>query len=126
MLSLTIYLVRNQEGKYFRRKGFGGGGESWTEDVSKARVYVGDKLSQARGVVSFFANKHPAYGVPDIVELIATESKVLDEEERVRKTLKERAKRKEESVLRKKRHDLDKAEKALDKAKSDLDKLRNK
>jgi hypothetical protein len=41
--------------------------------------------------VSYFANNYPEYGVPEIVELYVTTSKVLDETKRVKKAQDKRA-----------------------------------
>jgi hypothetical protein len=83
MATLTIYAVRNREGRYFRAKGYGGGGDSWVDGLETARLYV--KLGPARSVVSWFAKHHPTFGVPLIVEFTATETGTVDESERVAK-----------------------------------------
>lgn len=81
MDDITIYAVRNSEGKWFRRKGYGGYGETWTDQFSLARIYT--KIGPARGVVSFFANNYPKYGTPDIVQFHVSCCHVLDETSRV-------------------------------------------
>jgi hypothetical protein len=91
MATLTIYAVRNREGRYFRAKGYLSRGASWVDGLETARLYV--KLGPARSIVSWFAKNHPTYGVPLIVEFTATETKVLDESERVAKGVAKRMER---------------------------------
>ena len=81
--TLTLYAVRNREGKWFRAKGYGGYGDTWTPDIGKAKLY--SKIAQARGRVTFFATSWPEHGTPDLVEFTATESRVMPEAERVKK-----------------------------------------
>lgn len=80
---LLFFGVRSKDGKWFRRKGFSGYGESWVSELTKARIY--NKIGHARQIVSFFAERHPSYGVPDVVEFKVTESRVIDETERFQK-----------------------------------------
>ncbi len=122
LTKLELYVVRNKEGKFFRRKGYGGSGNSWVDDVALARFYV--KIGGARAIVGFYASNYPAFGVPDIVKLTASESEVLDETERVKKSLAKKQKAKEEADLRNKKYALDRAQADFEKAKKDLDKLR--
>jgi hypothetical protein len=80
---LCFFGVRNRDGQWFRRKGYGGSGDSWVVDLKKARIY--NKIGPARAVVSFFAERYPSYGVPAIVEFKVQESRVIDETERFQK-----------------------------------------
>jgi len=82
---LTMYAVRNKDGQYFRSKGYCGSGETWVDDIKKARIYP--KPGPARAQVTFFAGAYPKYGVPDIVELRVTEVVAVDEAVRVKKAL---------------------------------------
>ena len=82
---MELYVLKNQEGKYFRAKGYGGSGETWVPEIKSARLY--GNLGPARTQVTFFASKHPAHGVPEIIVLRVTESHVLDEKDRVEKAL---------------------------------------
>jgi hypothetical protein len=74
---VKIYAVQNKEGKFFRAKGYGGSGESWTDDVKKARLYL--KQAPASRTVSYFAEHWPEFGVPSLVELSVGEVKILDQ-----------------------------------------------
>lgn len=76
-----FYVVRNDEGEFFRRKGFSGGGNSWSKDPKRARVYT--EIGKARAVVTWFAKNHPSYAVPEIVIFEAVPVKVIDETDRV-------------------------------------------
>lgn len=89
--TLTLYAVRNREGKWFRSKGYGGYGDTWTSDIGKAKLYA--KIGQARGRASFFATRWPEHDTPDIVEFTATETRVLPEGERVQWVAKKKAER---------------------------------
>jgi len=94
---LILYVVRNREGKFFRRKGFGGGGDSWVEDIRKARIF--GKIAGARAVVGFFSKQAAQYGLPEIVPMVALICKPIDETERIRvrdEKAKETALRREE------------------------------
>ena len=66
---MKLYAVRNQEGKYFRAKGYGGYGNSWVKELEKAKLY--SKLAQARSRVTWWYNAYPDYGICDIVVLEA-------------------------------------------------------
>jgi len=116
---LTLYAVRNKEGKWFRRKGYGGYGETWTEDFSAARVY--NKPGPARGVVSWFANRYPEYGAPDLVALKISEVVVLDEAERVKTKRESRAAREKKADERRAKEKLEYAQREYDKAKANLE-----
>lgn len=88
---MLFYFVQNQDGQYFRRKGYGGAGDSWTDDIEKGRAYT--KIGQARSVVTWFAERYPEYDVPKIAIFEAKRIDTIDETVRVRvvKAKKERA-----------------------------------
>ena len=92
---LTFYIVKSKDGKYFRAKGYSGYGQSWVDDIQSAKVY--QKVGPARTQVTFWASEWPDYGVPDIIELTVTGSKVLDEGDRVKKALVKKKKAKAQS-----------------------------
>ena len=83
MSELRLYAVRNQEGQWFRAKGYGGYGKTWVDDIMRAKLYT--HIGQARSRVTYFATEWPEYGIPNIVEFTVTESRVLDEQDRVGK-----------------------------------------
>ncbi len=79
LANVKVYAVQDREGKFFRAKGYGGSGDSWTDDPKKARLYL--KQSPASRIVSYFAQHHPTYGVPSLVEISTGEIKVIDQTE---------------------------------------------
>ena len=83
-VELSVYVVRNKEGKFFRAKGYSGHGDTWVDEISECKIYP--KIGSARRTVTWFANNHPKYGIPDLVELKISEGVVLDEADRVQKS----------------------------------------
>lgn len=98
-LDICVYLIKNQEGKYFRAKGYHGYGESWVEDIKKARVNT--KIGPARSVVTFFGKWKEEFGVANIIEFKLINGTILDETKRVSKALN---KIKKEKIIQEKRH----------------------
>jgi hypothetical protein len=92
MEDLELYVVRNKEGKYFRSKGYGGYGSNWVDELKKARIYA--KIGPARSQVSFWGTNYPQYGIPEIVVLTVAATKVLQEDDRVKKAAIRRKKEK--------------------------------
>lgn len=78
---VLFYAVRSQDNQYFRRKGFGAYGESWTDDLKAARIYT--QIGHARAIVTWFAKNHPSYGIARLVVFRATEIEVVEETKRV-------------------------------------------
>ena len=89
-MDLKLYVVVNQDGYFFRAKGYGGFGNSWVADVQKARIYA--KIGPARSTVSYFAKEHPQFGIPEIHQLNVASTIILDEKDRVIKAIKAREK----------------------------------
>jgi hypothetical protein len=85
MDTLELYAVRNKKGQYLRSKGYGGYGPSWVDELQKAKIYP--RIGPARSQVTFWTNNYPGYGTPEIVVLTVSASKVLNEEERVKKAI---------------------------------------
>lgn len=119
---LKFYVVRNQEGQYFRRKGYGGYGPSWVDDIKKARTYV--NIGGARGVVTFYATRFPKYGVPDIVVFRTVESEVLDEAKRIADVKEKKRIAEEKRLLRRKEAELKRAQEEFARAQMNLEKAR--
>jgi hypothetical protein len=122
LLQLLVYIVRNQEGKYCRTKGYGGYGSTWVDDILKAKVYT--KLSGARTRVGYFANAWPQYGVPSIIKLTVTEVEVLDESDRVSKAREDKRKKEATREATIQRAKLRHAQESYERAKKELDKLK--
>lgn len=79
--SFELFAVQSADGKWFRRKGYGGYGETWCDERHKARIYT--KIGQARAQVTYFANHFPSFSVPHVVRLVVSAVEVVDESERV-------------------------------------------
>ncbi len=84
---MNLYVVRSQDGRFFRAKGLGGGGQTWVDSLDRAKFYP--KVGQAKARVTFFAKAYPEFGVPDILEftLDVSQAKVLDMTEQTKKSL---------------------------------------
>ncbi|MFW6122533.1 MAG: hypothetical protein ACOC80_16760 [Petrotogales bacterium] len=118
---IKLYAVRNKEGNWFRAKGYGGYGKTWTCDIKRARLYA--KIAPARSQVTFFANKWPEYGIPDIVEFSIGEVKILDETERVKKKQKEKIEYEKKQKILRQEWQTKRAKEKLLKAQEELDRL---
>lgn len=96
---MTIYLVQNN-GQFFRAKGYGGSGDSWVDTMDKARIYT--KIGPAKATVTFFARQYPQFGTPQILafELDVTKATVMDMTESTSKRIaaKQQAKLKREKA----------------------------
>lgn len=113
----TFYIVMNSEGKFFRRKGYGGYGESWVDEPTTARIYV--KLGTARGTVTFFS-KNPAYPPPQILKISIGSIEVMDETKRLAKSAERKVKLAATRELREKKAALERAAQDLERAKQKL------
>ena len=118
---MELYAVRNQAGKYFRAKGYGGYGDTWVAEIDSARIYT--KIKTARAQVTYFANAYPQYGTPDLVKLVVTDVVVVDETARVeeQRAKKKRAEARHEARRRKEKLTL--AHKEYEAAKKRLEEL---
>lgn len=121
---ISFYVVRNSEGKYFRRKGYMGSGNTWVENIATARIWV--KLSGARSVVTFFANSYPEYPVPSILKMNIGSVEVLDEAERVAKAKAKKKKDLETRELKSRKYALDTAKRQYEDAKSRYEREKKK
>jgi hypothetical protein len=75
---VCFYAVRNGDGKWLRTKGRRGYGSKWTSKIQEAKFYP--NAATAKGQATFFANRWPEHGVPDVVVFTATEAGVLTDE----------------------------------------------
>ena len=117
---LVLYVVRNSKGQYFRAKGFSGSGDSWVDDINKAKIY--GKIGGARSTVTYFA-QNPKYPVPDIVKLGVTGMEVIDETARVKKVLDKKAKEEQEREAINAKRQLEEAKARLASAQAELKRL---
>jgi hypothetical protein len=102
---LKVYMVQNQDGQYYRAKGFGGFGDTWVGDITKARIYV--NIRYARSAVTFFATNYPEFKPPTILEFELGTPKILDETVRIEKQKKKNLFRKENEEKRKLQREID-------------------
>lgn len=79
---LELYVVRNQDGKFFRAKGINGSGESWVDDLKRARIYA--KIGPARSCVTFFS-KSKSYDPPAILKLTIVGAEIVNDSKHRRK-----------------------------------------
>lgn len=95
VLDLNFYAVRSKDGKWLKAKkaynsyGSSGGGDSWTDDIAKAKIY--SKPGPAKSQITFWATNYPTYGVPDLVMITTGKCVFLDQAERVAKAVVDKA-----------------------------------
>jgi hypothetical protein len=92
--NLKFYAVRSRDGKWLRRKGIDGWGDSWVDELTKARIY--NRPGPARAQISYWFSNYPSYGCPDLVVFTAGISEIINEEERL---LKARAKQEKKAGI---------------------------
>lgn len=83
MDTLNFFAVRNRDGKWLRRKGYGGYGECWVDDLKQARIY--NKSGGARGQINWWYKNYPRYGCPDLVIFTASITEVVNEADKIEK-----------------------------------------
>lgn len=115
---LRFYAVKNKAGQWFRRRGYGGGGESWVDKLKQARVYT--KPGGARAVISWFSNRYPQHGTPKLVVFKAVFEEEIDESERIKKAEEQEKVREAKRAKARAESARLRAEQALQKAKDDL------
>ena len=108
--TLNFYAIRSIDGKWFHRKGYGGSGDSWVEELSKARIY--NKPGAARSQISWWFTNYPSFGCPELVVFTAklSEAIVVNEEERIKKDREKKEKAAGIVRMQRARHNLDKAQ----------------
>ena len=84
---MKIYVVQNQEGKFFRTIGYGGFGSNWVVELERAKFYM--KLGQARSRITYFFKRYPQYGCPKLIswELDENKCEVIDMEAETQKAI---------------------------------------
>src|SRR4030043_1568 len=111
---LKFYAVRNKDGQWFRRKGYGGYGESWVDDNLQARIF--NKPGSARSQITWWFNEYPSFGCPELVVFTASISEVINDEQRIIK-LRERHQKKYKAIrVEAAREKLEAAKRALEDA----------
>jgi hypothetical protein len=114
METLEFYVVRNKQGKFLRSKGYSGYGESWVNELKKAKVYT--KKGSASAQITFWATNYPEYGVPELVPLVVTLGIAISQEDRIKKVMKKKE-------IEKAREELYKAQDKYDKSKREVERI---
>jgi len=78
-LNIQLFMVRNQEGQWLNSRG-------WYLDIKKAKIYT--KAGSARAQITFWANKYPQYGTPDLIAITSLSAEVFDQTERTKESIK--------------------------------------
>ena len=121
-IELSVYAVRNSKGQFFRAKGYSGGGDTWVNDINKAKIYP--KTGGARGTITWFANNFPEYPTPELIKLTVTKIEVMDETKRVAKVIENKKKEELRQKQARAERELKDAQSRYDKAQADLKKLK--
>ena len=122
-VQMTFYGIRSsKDGKWLRAKGYSGSGDNWVDDIKNSKIY--GKIGPARSQVTFWANKHPSYGVPELVELIVEKGIVVNEQSRVEKAKKKKQQEILNRKVRQQKYEIEQATKKLIDAKANLIKLK--
>lgn len=117
---LVVYVVRNSKGQYFRAKGISGYGDSWVDEINRAKIYP--KIGGARGTVTYFA-QNPNFPIPEILKLTVTKVEVIDETKRVEKVLNKKAREVQENKARRAKRELEEAQIKFQSAQAELNRL---
>lgn len=80
-IEIELYAVRSKDGKWLRSKGQNGYGNSWVDEFSKAKVW--NRPGPAKAQVTWWGTNYPAYGVPDLVQIVSGTCNYLDQTQRV-------------------------------------------
>ena len=117
----TFYAVRHPDGKQYYRTRLHNQAAGWKPNLEDARLWT--KLGTARSNIT--ALSRPGF-VPDLVEFVVTEVRVVDQKERVAKAKAERDRKEAERVAAEKKWRLEQAERELAAAQRRVEKLRSK
>ena len=75
---MNLFLVKSNDGKYYRSKGFSGAGQNWVDDPLKAKIFT--TQGKAQSVVSWWLNNAKATGLT-IVKLTMAEEEAIKVDE---------------------------------------------
>lgn len=121
-VDLKFYAVRSKNGKWLRAKGYSGSGESWVTDILDAKIYP--KMSNARRQITWWSNHSPDYGIPEMVEFSITTGTIIDESDRVKKSMEKKKQKKEMAEINQRKWDLKRAEDKLKEAQEKYNELK--
>ena len=121
---ISLYAVRNKQGRYFRRKGYGGSGSTWVDSFADARIFP--RIGAAKSVITFFSNadnnpQYANYPVPDLLEMVIGTSNVIDQTKRLAAFKKRKETAAERLRLRRAQDEANRLQRQLDDAKRRAD-----
>lgn len=82
---LEFYMLMSND-KFFRTKGYNGYGESWIDDIKKAKVWT--RIGPARSAQTFFSDQKylsKGFPIPTIVKLTPLGVEMIDDTDRIKK-----------------------------------------
>lgn len=123
-VDLQFFAVRSKDGKWLRAKGYSGSGESWVTDISKAKIY--GKIGPARAQVTFWSKHYPEYKIPEIVRFNVLTGEILNEEDRVKESIRKKKIEEENRKARRLQNEIKYREEQLEIHKQELKKLKTK
>ena len=125
---ILLYAVRNAEGQWFKPY-TKGSSASWQDDLGFAKIYANE--STAAGSITRLVNEAERnrrgggpIAAPELVEFVVTETRVIDQKERLAKVKQKKLEIEARRVADEKQLELINAQKELDKAQAHLNKLR--
>ena len=117
----TFYAVRNAKGEFYRTYAQGGRGSGWVKELTDARLWT--TIGPAKSKITTLSNQNPKDVVPELIEFIVREIKVVNQNARVAEA---KVKKQIEIENRKKAHaerELQQAQKALVEAQAKINRL---
>lgn len=73
---LEFFAVRNQDGLWFRNKGYNGTGANWVDSLKKARVY--SRIGPAKGVITWYVNHSPELPALQLFKFTVSATEIVD------------------------------------------------
>jgi len=122
VINLSVYAVRNKEGKFFKSKGSYDIYVNWVDDINKAKIFI--KTGGARTLMTWFAEKHGIDNLPELLKLSVTGIEVMDEASRIEKTIKKKSESQAKHLKTFAEMRLKNAQRDFDKAQAELKKLK--
>lgn len=118
----VFYAMQNEYGEYYRTNKSGSGGARWVKDLKAARLWT--TAGQARSKITTYSNENPKAVVPELVEFIVTEVRVVDQKARVAASREKKAIEQAAARARIEQWHLARAEEAYQRAKRELEKIK--
>lgn len=83
--TIVFYAIINHENKFLRRKGYGGYGNSWIDNIGAARIYP--KIGTAKAQITFWGKNYPQYPTPKLVEITGSITSIIEQGDRVKNAI---------------------------------------